>query len=334
LYKITLFTFVLSLPKKIFEIKNETEFNSVALEVFNFQYTHSKIYKNYVDLVNTDSSKISHWKEIPFLPIQFFKSKKVISNNLSIEKTFKSSGTTNKSRSQHLVHSLGLYEKSFINSFKKFYNDPKDWTILALLPSYLEQGDSSLIYMINDLIKKANSKSRYIDLDFDKFKTLSNQLKNEKVLFVGVSYALLEMAEKGSLDLKNWTVMETGGMKGRRKEIIRKELHKKLVTSFNIETIHSEYGMTELLSQAYSNGNGIFSTPPWMKVLIRDFEDPFNYKNNFSSGGVNIIDLANIYSCSFIETQDIGKKNEKNEFEILGRFDNSEVRGCNLLSFN
>ena len=173
----------------------------------------------------------------------------------------------------------------------------------------------------------------YLD-DFEKFKTLSNQLKNEKVLIVGVSYALLEMAEKGSLDLKNWTVMETGGMKGRRKEIIRKELHKKLVTSFNIETIHSEYGMTELLSQAYSNGNGIFSTPPWMKVLIRDFEDPFNYKNNFSSGGVNIIDLANIYSCSFIETQDIGKKNEKNEFEILGRFDNSEVRGCNLLSFN
>ena len=316
---------------KIFNIKNETDFNSVALEVFNFQYQNTAIYRSYVDLVK--NKNINHYLDIPFLPIQFFKSSKVIAKKHSIEKVFQSSGTTQKSRSQHHIHSLDLYKKSFKMGFKNLFSDISEWTVLALLPSYLEQGDSSLIYMVNHFIEKGTSESRYIDFNFDSIKSLSDKLRDKKVLLIGVTYALLEIAEKGSIDLKNWVIMETGGMKGRRKEIIRNELHKQLMSSFNVDSIHSEYGMTELLSQAYSKGNGFFSTPPWMKIIIRDFEDPFSYKKSHLSGGINIIDLANIYSCSFIETQDIGKEVDNGEFEILGRFDKAEVRGCNLLSF-
>ena len=316
---------------KIFNIKNETDFNSVALEVFNFQYQNTAIYRSYVDLVK--NKNINHYLDIPFLPIQFFKSSKVIAKKHSIEKVFQSSGTTQKSRSQHHIHSLDLYKKSFKMGFKNLFSDISEWTVLALLPSYLEQGDSSLIYMVNHFIEKGTSESRYIDFNFDSIKSLSDKLRDKKVLLIGVTYALLEIAEKGSIDLKNWVIMETGGMKGRRKEIIRNELHKQLISSFNVDFIHSEYGMTELLSQAYSKGNGFFSTPPWMKIIIRDFEDPFSYKKSHLSGGINIIDLANIYSCSFIETQDIGKEVDNGEFEILGRFDKAEVRGCNLLSF-
>ncbi|MDC3133679.1 acyl transferase [Bacteroidota bacterium] len=316
---------------KIFSIKNETDFNSVALEVFNFQYQNTAIYRSYIDLFK--SKKIEHYLDIPFLPIQFFKSCKVIAKRHSIEKIFQSSGTTQSNRSQHHIHNLTLYEESFKIGFKNLYGDISEWTVLALLPSYLEQGESSLIYMVNHFIEKGSSESRYIDFNFDSIKLLSDKLREKKVLLIGVTYALLDLAEKGSVDLKNWVIMETGGMKGRRKEIIRKELHKQLKSSFNVDFIHSEYGMTELLSQAYSKGNGLFSTPPWMKIIIRDFEDPFSYKKPHSSGGINIIDLANIYSCSFIETQDIGKEVSNGEFEILGRFDKAEVRGCNLLSF-
>ena len=330
-YKFTSFTFVLSLIEKIFNINDETDFNSVALEVFHFQYQNTAIYKSYVDLVK--SKNIEHYLDIPFLPIQFFKSSAVIAKNRSIKKVFKSSGTTQNNRSEHYVHNLDLYEKSFNMGFENLYSDINEWTVLALLPSYLEQGDSSLIYMVNHFINQGNLDSRYIDFNFDTIKSLSEKLKNKKVLLIGVSYALLELAEKGSLDLNNWVIMETGGMKGRRKELIRNDLHKQLMASFNVNSIHSEYGMTELLSQAYSKGNGVFTTPHWMKIIIRDFEDPFTYKRPRLSGGLNIIDLANIYSCSFIETQDIGKELDNGEFEILGRFDNSEVRGCNLLSF-
>ena len=321
----------MSLINKIFSIKNETDFNSVALEVFNFQYLNTAIYRSYIDLFK--SKKIEHYLDIPFLPIQFFKSCKVIAKKHSIEKIFQSSGTTQSNRSQHHIHNLTLYEESFKIGFKNLYGDISEWTVLALLPSYLEQGESSLIYMVNHFIEKGSSESRYIDFNFDSIKLLSDKLRDKKVLLVGVTYALLDLAEKGSVDLKNWVIMETGGMKGRRKEIIRKELHKQLKSSFNVDFIHSEYGMTELLSQAYSKGNGLFSSPPWMKIIIRDFEDPFSYKKPHSSGGINIIDLANIYSCSFIETQDIGKEFSNGEFEILGRFDKAEVRGCNLLSF-
>ena len=321
----------MSLINKIFSIKNETDFNSVALEVFNFQYQNTAIYRSYIDLFK--SKKIEHYLDIPFLPIQFFKSCKVIAKKHSIEKIFQSSGTTQSNRSQHHIHNLTLYEESFKIGFKNLYGDISEWTVLALLPSYLEQGESSLIYMVNHFIEKGSSESRYIDFNFDSIKLLSDKLREKKVLLIGVTYALLDLAEKGSVDLKNWVIMETGGMKGRRKEIIRKELHKQLKSSFNVDFIHSEYGMTELLSQAYSKGNGLFSSPPWMKIIIRDFEDPFSYKKPHSSGGINIIDLANIYSCSFIETQDIGKEASNGEFEILGRFDKAEVRGCNLLSF-
>ena len=321
----------MSLINKIFSIKNETDFNSVALEVFNFQYQNTAIYRSYIDLFK--SKKIENYLDIPFLPIQFFKSCKVIAKKHSIEKIFQSSGTTQSNRSQHHIHNLTLYEESFKIGFKNLYGDISEWTVLALLPSYLEQGESSLIYMVNHFIEKGSSESRYIDFNFDSIKLLSDKLREKKVLLIGVTYALLDLAEKGSVDLKNWVIMETGGMKGRRKEIIRKELHKQLKSSFNVDFIHSEYGMTELLSQAYSKGNGLFSSPPWMKIIIRDFEDPFSYKKPHSSGGINIIDLANIYSCSFIETQDIGKEVSNGEFEILGRFDKAEVRGCNLLSF-
>ena len=322
------------LSKRIFNISNEDEFNSIALEVFDFQYKNIPVYKKYVDLVKSQKKSINDYKEIPFLPIDFFKSNHIIADNSKIEKTFLSSGTSNTIRSKHLVKDLELYEQTFSAGYKHFYSDPKEWTILALLPSYLDQGDSSLIYMVNNFIKKSeNPESNYINYDLDVLKNLILKLKNKNVLLIGVSYALLELSELESFNLENWVIMETGGMKGRRKEMVRQELHQQLKKAFNVDAIHSEYGMTELLSQAYSKKNGLFETPPWMKFIIRDFEDPYSLAKINSSGGINIIDLANIYSCSFIETQDIGKEVEKDSFEILGRFDQSEVRGCNLLSF-
>lgn len=322
------------LSKRIFNISNEDEFNSIALEVFDFQYKNIPVYKKYVDLVKSQTKSINDYKEIPFLPIDFFKSNHIIADNSKIEKTFLSSGTGNTIRSKHLVKDLKLYEQTFSAGYKHFYSDPKEWTILALLPSYLDQGDSSLIYMVNKFIKKSeNPESNYINYDLDVLKNLILKLKNKNVLLIGVSYALLELSELESFNLENWVIMETGGMKGRRKEMVRQELHQQLKKAFNVDAIHSEYGMTELLSQAYSKKNGLFKTPPWMKFIIRDFEDPYSLAKINSSGGINIIDLANIYSCSFIETQDIGKEVEKDSFEILGRFDQSEVRGCNLLSF-
>ncbi len=324
----------MSLSKKIFNISNEDEFNSVALEVFEFQYKNIPVYKKYVDLIQSQKKSINHYKEIPFLPIDFFKSNHIIADNSKIEKTFLSSGTANTIRSKHLVKDLELYEQTFSAGYKHFYSDPKEWTILALLPSYLDQGDSSLIYMVNNFINKSeNPESNYINYDLDLLKNLILKLKDKNVLLIGVSYALLELSELDSFNLENWVIMETGGMKGRRKEMVRQELHQQLKKAFNVDAIHSEYGMTELLSQAYSKKNGLFKTPPWMKFIIRDFEDPYSLAKINSSGGINIIDLANIYSCSFIETQDIGKEVEKDSFEILGRFDQSEVRGCNLLSF-
>ena len=324
----------MSLSKRIFNISNEDEFNSIALEVFDFQYKNIPVYKKYVDLIQSQKKSINHYKEIPFLPIDFFKSNHIIADNSKIEKTFLSSGTGNTMRSKHLVKDLELYEQSFSTGYEHFYSDPKEWTILALLPSYLDQGDSSLIYMVNNFINKSeNPESNYIKYDLDVLKNLILKLKDKNVLLIGVSYALLELSELGSFNFENWVIMETGGMKGRRKEMVRQELHQQLKKAFNVDAIHSEYGMTELLSQAYSKKNGLFKTPPWMKFIIRDFEDPYSLSKVNSSGGINIIDLANIYSCSFIETQDIGKEIEEDSFEILGRYDQSEVRGCNLLSF-
>jgi phenylacetate-coenzyme A ligase PaaK-like adenylate-forming protein len=317
----------------IFKIENEEAFNKIAISTFNKQYSSVKVYKKYIDSRSIDVKKVRYYTEIPFLPIEFFKSFQIKPPTKRTQKIFMSSGTTNSSRSKHYVTDLKLYEKSFYEAFFRHYGNPKDWIILSLLPSYIEQGDSSLIYMVNHLMEMTDNKdSQYINIGQENLKKIINKLSNKKVLLIGVSYALLDLSEVFNLDLSNWTIMETGGMKGRRKEIIRNELHTILKKAFKSDQIHSEYGMTELLSQAYSSKNGIFSTPPWMKVLVREVNDPFSYVKNGQTGGLNIIDLANQNSCSFIETKDLGRTINTNKFEISGRFDQSDIRGCNLLN--
>ncbi len=321
------------LSQRLFNISNDNEFNKIALEIFNFQYQNISIYRKYVDLKDIVVKEINHYTKIPFLPIEFFKTYNVVKDFKKVEKTFLSSGTTKSQRSKHHVVKLDIYRKSFLKEFINNYGDPKDWIILGLLPSYIEQGDSSLIYMVDQLMSLSKNKhSRYIDLNWAQSSSILNNLKGEKVMLFGVSYALLDLAENKLPSLSNWTIIETGGMKGRKKEITRAELHQTLKTAFDVQEIHSEYGMSELLSQAYAQKDGVFSCPKWMKIMIRDLSDPFQIIDNSLTGGINIIDLANIFSCSFIETQDIGKKYINGKFEVLGRTDNSEIRGCNLLT--
>ena len=284
--------------------------------------------------MKVEKSYVKTIQQIPFLPIQFFKSHSVISNENSIQKTFTSSGTSGEQTSKHYVTDVSIYEKSYQNGFSQFYGNIEDYVVLALLPSYLEREGSSLIYMVSDLIQKTkNSESGFYlhntDALIDKLIVLDSTGKN--VILIGVTYALLDLIEKHQFQLKNTIIMETGGMKGKRKELIREELHAQLCGGFGVSSIHSEYGMTELLSQAYSLGNGIFECPTWMQILIRDTEDALNYVENGKTGGINVIDLANINSCSFIATQDLGKKYPNTTFEVLGRFDNSDIRGCNLM---
>ena len=318
--------------ESIFKINSDEQFESIAIEVFNFQFHNNDIYRSFCDLINKTPSDVTSSNQIPFLPIRFFKSHKVLSSNEVIEKKFISSGTTNTNLSTHYITDLKLYQSSFENSFKYFFGDIKEFTILALLPSYLENKNSSLIYMADKLIKKTNRKNSGFYLDnYIELKDKLIELKNEKVILIGVTFALLNLIEKFNFKLPNLTIVETGGMKGRRKEMIRNELHTKLINGFGTDLICSEYGMTELLSQAYSTNNGIFQCPPWMKIHIREPQDALSFKKNGITGGVNVIDLANINSCSFIATEDLGKKNDENNFEILGRFDNSDIRGCNLL---
>jgi|TARA_B110001450_G_scaffold238665_1_gene245863 phenylacetate-coenzyme A ligase PaaK-like adenylate-forming protein len=318
--------------ESIFKIKTIDDFESMAVKIFKYQFDNNKIYRSFCDLINKNPSDITNSNQIPFLPIKFFKSHTVLSSNQSIEKKFISSGTTNTNLSTHYITDLKLYESSFENSFKYFFGDIKEFTILALLPSYLENKNSSLIYMADKLIKKTNRKNSGFYLDnYIELKDKLIELKKEKVILIGVTFALLNLIEKFNFKLPNLTIVETGGMKGRRKEMIRNELHTKLINGFGTDLICSEYGMTELLSQAYSTNNGIFQCPPWMKIHIREPQDALSFKKNGITGGVNVIDLANINSCSFIATEDLGKKNDENNFEILGRFDNSDIRGCNLL---
>jgi len=318
--------------ENIFKIKTIDDFESMAVKIFKYQFDNNKIYRSFCDLINKNPSDITNSNQIPFLPIKFFKSHIVLSSNQSIEKKFISSGTTNTNLSTHYITDLKLYESSFENSFKYFFGDIKEFTILALLPSYLENKNSSLIYMADKLIKKTNRKNSGFYLDnYIELKDKLIELKKEKVILIGVTFALLNLIEKFNFKLPNLTIVETGGMKGRRKEMIRNELHTKLINGFGTDLICSEYGMTELLSQAYSTNNGIFQCPPWMKIHIREPQDALSFKKNGITGGVNVIDLANINSCSFIATEDLGKKNDENNFEILGRFDNSDIRGCNLL---
>ncbi|WP_321828415.1 LuxE/PaaK family acyltransferase [Maribacter dokdonensis] len=318
----------------IFDIRTADDFLHHALRIFKFQYTNNPVYKAFCSYLNTDPNAVQTLEQIPFLPIEFFKSKSVLSSTDAAEITFTSSGTTGSETSKHHVTDLSLYEESYLKAFNHFYGDIKDYCVLALLPSYLERTGSSLIYMADDLIKKSkHPKSGFFLNEYEQLYKLLGELQktDTKILIIGVSFALLEFTEQYQLDLKNAVVMETGGMKGRRKEIVRQELHELLSKGFGVPHIHSEYGMTELLSQAYSKGNGVFDCPSWMKILVRDTEDPLTYLKNGKSGGMNVIDLANINSCSFIATQDLGKINHDGTFEIIGRFDNSDVRGCNLM---
>jgi phenylacetate-coenzyme A ligase PaaK-like adenylate-forming protein len=306
----------------------------MALKVFRFQYESNLVYHEFCDFLNTDVQKVKSLEQIPFLPIQFFRSHEIVSTTDAIQEIFTSSGTTGTITSKHLVTDVSLYEQSYQNAFSEFYGNIEDYVVLALLPSYLERSGSSLIYMVKDLIELSNNEhSGFYLRNYDELITKLVALDNtgQNVILIGVTYALLDLIEQHKFQLKNTIIMETGGMKGKRKEMIREELHEKLCDGFGVQSIHSEYGMTELLSQAYSLGNGIFECPSWMHILIRDTEDALTYVDYGKSGGVNVIDLANINSCSFIATQDLGKKYPNNSFEILGRFDNADIRGCNLL---
>jgi len=321
-------------PELIFDISCPLDFEKKALEIFKFQFENNLVYRSFCDLLCKHPSEIKDLKDIPFLPIDFFKSHEIKISSKKTSKILTSSGTTGSNLSKHYVTDLDLYEKSFINCFKVFYGDINDYTILGLLPSYLERNNSSLVYMVNKMIEQSKfPESRFYLDEIDELKETILNLEKEKrkTILIGVSYALLDLIEYHKFNLKHTIIMETGGMKGKRKELIKSELHKLLKNGFGVNNIHSEYGMTELLSQAYSKKNGLFSTPPWMKILIRDTEDPQSILPLAKTGGINIIDLANINSCPFIATMDLGKLHEDGQFEVLGRFDQSDIRGCNLM---
>ena len=323
-----------SLQSRIFNIKTEEQFNHTALDIFRFQYARNTVYSQFCDALGKDPKSVAYYSEVPFLPIEFFKTQKVACFTKNPEVVFTSSGTTGMQTSRHFVKDTGIYEQSFLQTFEMLYGKPDDYHILALLPGYLEREGSSLIYMVHELIKrsKSNHSGFYLN-EYDRLNEKIDVLKTDhrKVLLLGVSFALLDLAESCNIEHPRLVVMETGGMKGRRKELIREELHDILKNAYNVKNIHSEYGMTELLSQAYSSGDGVFSTPPWMKIIIRDMNDPFAMQPEGRTGGISVIDLANLYSCAFIATHDLGQKVSSNQFRILGRYDNSDIRGCNLL---
>lgn len=311
---------------------NSTNFNNCAMSIFKRQLLQTEVYNEFSKALKKDKTTISHWQDIPFLPISFFKTHRVCRES-SVAHTFESSGTVGP-RSRHFVNDLSLYEQSFLQTFKEYIGTPlREVSILALLPSYLERNNSSLVYMTNALIAQAHETSGFFLNDFEALKNqiIENESKKVRTLLIGVSFALLDFSELYSMPLKFTTIMETGGMKGRREEITRAELHTLLGKAFQLENIHSEYGMTELFSQAYSKGKGIFVCPPWMKVICRDLQDPLTLLPNGKRGGLNIIDLANQNSCSFIATEDVGIVHENGTFEVLGRMNHAEVRGCNLL---
>lgn len=327
--------FVLFMQNEIFNIRSDKDFKDRALAVFQHQFENNRVYRSFCDLLYVHPSDVKEVHQIPFLPIQFFKSHQIIASQAEAQVIFSSSGTTGSITSKHLVTDISWYMESYLKSFERFYGNIKEYVVLALLPNYLERKGSSLVYMVDDLIKRSeNEKSGFF---LHNLTDLSNNLteldKNgQKTLLIGVSFALLDLIEKEQFNLNNTIVMETGGMKGRRKEMTRFELHERLQKGFGVPQIHSEYGMTELLSQAYSAGNGVFECPPWMKILTRDPEDALTIQKFNRTGGINIIDLANYNSCSFIATQDLGKVYENGQFEIIGRFDHSDIRGCNLMA--
>ncbi|MCL2328768.1 MAG: acyl transferase [Bacteroidetes bacterium] len=357
------------LESKLFLPHNTNEFNSLCLEVFQFQYTHNSVYRQFVESLSVNPVLINHYLQIPFLPISFFKSHEVRCHCNEPELLFESSKTTGMTSSRHYVENVQLYKTSFLRCFEQFYGSPKDYVFLALLPNYLEQQHSSLVYMVSELIAQSNNDEsgfflhNFADLDAairrNAFLPVAERSRSKKIFLIGVSFALLDFAEQYSYNTSSHPsflrrqeshiiceeipacagmtkrvdiiVMETGGMKGRRKELLRSEMHEILTQAFGVEHIHSEYGMAELLSQAYSQSHGNFSCPPWQKILIRDMYDPFSYMPYAKLGGINVIDLANLYSCSFIETKDVGRVYENGSFTVEGRFDAADVRGCNLM---
>lgn len=321
-----------SIEKRIFAIRGRDEFNDLALEIFRFQVKHCSVYRNFCELLDVKSEGITEINKIPFLPIELFKSHRILSVNASPEITFSSSGTTGSIPSMHYVLKKSLYEKSFLAGFLKFYGSPNEYRILALLPNYLERSGSSLVYMADRLIKESSSDDSGFFLN--NRSALRQKLlapTDKKTLLIGVSFALLDLVADGAIELKNAIVMETGGMKGMRKELTRQELHSELKSGMGVDAIHSEYGMTELLSQAYAKADGLFECPDWMQLRIRDLNDPLSLSESGKTGGINVIDLANLYSCSFIATSDLGRENPDGKVEILGRFDYSDMRGCNLM---
>lgn len=324
----------MDLAKRIFEVNSAT-FKDVALEVFRYQYQNGAVYRQYVDSLGVKPEEVQHLAEIPFLPIEFFKTQRILAPDAPIQQTFESSGTTGAINSKHHITNVQMYEKSLLKGFEQAFGKASDYCFLALLPNYLERQNSSLVYMVNRLMEESKHPYNgfYLYNHEELFgKLLDLEAQGQPTLLFGVSFALLDFAEKYHLNLQHTKVIETGGMKGRRKEITREELHAELCKAFGTEHIHSEYGMTELLSQAYSQKEGIYHCPSWMQVHIREVNDPFSYVKKRVTGGINVIDLANLYSCSFIETKDLGRINLDGSFSVSGRFDTSDVRGCNLMA--
>lgn len=324
---------ICELEHKIFTIE-DTEFEGLALALFQFQYNHSPVYQEYTRLLGVDPLTVNSIARIPFLPIDLFKTHRVITSVFQPEAVFESSGTTQTIPSRHFVKDLSLYKMSFRKCFESFYGPVKDWCILGLLPSYLERNNSSLVAMVQDLVKTSHhAQSGFYLYEHEKLSEILQHLemKQQKTLLIGVSFALLDFAEKYTQPLQHTIVMETGGMKGRRDELTRPEVHEILKRAFGLPVVQSEYGMTELLSQAYSRGEGVFESPAWMKIILREEDDPLVIKNT-GRGLINIIDMANIYSCAFIATDDIGIIHPNGSFEVLGRRDNSDLRGCSLMA--
>lgn len=319
----------------IFNIDSDIAFEKLAISHFKFQYQNNSFYRDWVNQLNIKAQNVSALNEIPFLPIEFFKNHPVVCKGIkNKEIVFTSSATGKGIPSQHHVINSQIYELSFLKGFELFFGSPKDYVIVALLPNYLSRKGSSLVYMFNELIKQScHSDSGFFLDDISSLILVINKYlnSNQKVLLLGVTYALLDLCELNISLSNNFIVMETGGMKGNRPEMLKEELHAYLKAKFNIEKIYSEYGMTELLSQAYCVGNLTFKPVPWMKFLIRDVNDPFCMLKNGRAGGINVIDLANVNSCSFIATKDLGRITDVGELQLLGRFDESDTRGCNLL---
>ena len=318
--------------QELFEF-NKFSFEDKALALFQLQYANNLVYKDFVDRMGCNPNEVDELTKIPFLPIRFFKSHSIIAEGFEPELVFESSGTTGMVNSQHLVHDVSIYKQSFIEGFKQFYGNPEEWVIIGLLPAYLERQGSSLVYMVNDLIALSkNTDSGFYLYEYEQLYQLLLQLelKQQKVLLIGVTFALLDFSEQFEMNLKHTMIMETGGMKGRRKEMTRVEVHEQLTKRLGLQTIHSEYGMTEMLSQSYSYGEGIFYPSKTMKVMVRSEDDPMEVLAE-GTGIINVIDLSNMYSCAFIATEDVGRFNADGSFEVQGRVDNSDIRGCSLL---